>query len=94
MKSGDYPAVSVGGVKHRSGWYSTKLHLALIALAVLTGVFLAVVRITGSAAGFGEYCIALVTLVATYSGSRVGETFAQRPKQTVIESNTQPPGGS
>lgn len=64
----------------RSGWYSSKLHLALISMTVLTLVFVFVVARTGGAAGFGEYCIALVSLVGTYSGSRVAESFAQRPK--------------
>lgn len=66
----------------RSGWYSSKLHLACIAIAVLTLVFVFVVARTGGAAGFGEYCIALVSLVGTYSGSRVAESFAQRTKGT------------
>lgn len=64
-------------MKYKSGWQSTKLHLALITSAVLTAVFIFVVWKTGSAAGFGEYCISLVTLVATYSGSRVSETYVQ-----------------
>ncbi len=63
----------------RSGWHSTKLHLALLGIAVLTLVFVFVVARTGEPAGFGEYCIALVSLVGTYSGSRVAESFAQRP---------------
>ena len=65
-------------MKARSGWHSSKLHLALIAIAVLTVVFIAVVALTRSAAGFGEYCIALVSLVASYSCSRVAESFALR----------------
>lgn len=67
----------------RSGWHSSKLHLALIAIAVLTVVFVFVVARTGGGAGFGEYCIALVSLVGTYSGSRVAESFAQRPREPV-----------
>lgn len=63
----------------RSGWRSSKLHLAIIGMTVLTLVFVFVVARTGGAAGFGEYCIALVSLVGTYSGSRVAESFAQRP---------------
>ena len=64
---------------YRSGWKSTKLHLALIAMTVLTLVFVFVVARTGEPAGFGEYCIALVSLVASTQGSRVAESFAQRP---------------
>lgn len=67
------------GAPYRSGWKSTKLHLALIAMTVLTLVFVFVVARTGEPAGFGEYCIALVSLVASTQGSRVAESFAQRP---------------
>lgn len=66
----------------RSGWRSSKLHLALLAIAVLTLVFVFVIARTGEPAGFGEYCVALVSLVASYSGSRVAESFAQRPART------------
>lgn len=69
-------------IEGRSGWHSTKLHLALIAIAVLTLVFVFVIARTGEPAGFGEYCVALVSLVASYSGSRVAESFAQRPART------------
>ena len=66
-------------MKTRSGWHSTKLHLALIGMTVITAVFFFVVLTTGSAAGFGEYCITMVSFAAGYSGSRVAESFAQRP---------------
>ena len=69
----------------RSGWYSTKLHLALIAIAVLTLVFVFVIARTGEPAGFGEYCVALVSLVASTQGSRVAESFAQRPRTPSLE---------
>lgn len=75
-------------MKYRSGWHSSKLHLALIAIAVLTVVFVFVVARTSQGAGFGEYCIALVSLVGTYSGSRVAESFAQRTaKPTTTEAS-------
>ena len=64
---------------HRSGWRSTKLHLALIAIALLTFVYIFVVARTGTVAGYGELCIAVCSLVATTQGSRVAESFAQRP---------------
>jgi len=76
------PAVIAALKKTRSGWYSTKLHLALIAIAVLTVVFVFVVARTGSSAGWGEYCITVATLVASTQGSRVAESFAQRPPPT------------
>lgn len=66
----------------RSGWYSTKLHLSLIGIAVVTSVFLFVVSKTGSVAGYGELCITVVSLVATAQGSRVAESFAQRRPPT------------
>ena len=66
-------------LKTRSGWHSTKLHLALITMAVLTVVFVFVVASTGSAAGWGEYCLAMISAAGIYSGSRVAESFAQRP---------------
>lgn len=67
------------GAPYRSGWKSTKLHLALIAMSVVTLVFIFVVARTGEAAGWGEYCITMVSLVASTQGSRVAESFAQRP---------------
>lgn len=65
--------------KYRSGWRSTKLHLALIAMALLTAVYVFVVARTGEPVGYGELCVAVVSLVATTQGSRVAESFAQRP---------------
>lgn len=66
--------------KPRSGWHSSKLHLALIGMALVSVAFALVVLKTGSAAGFGEFAITIVSLVATYSGARVGETLAQRSR--------------
>lgn len=60
----------------RSGWKSSKFHLGLISMALVTAVFLFVVHATSSAAGFGEYCITIVSLVASTQGSRVAESFA------------------
>jgi len=67
-------------LKSRSGWYSTKLHLALIAIALLTAVYVFVVARTGEPVGFGELCVAVVSITAGYSGSRVAESFALRPR--------------
>lgn len=64
---------------YRSGWKSTKLHLSLITMGVLTLVYVFVVARTGEPAGFGEYCIAMISAAGIYSGSRVAESFAQRP---------------
>lgn len=64
----------------RSGWHSTKLHLALIGMVMVTSVFVFVVLITRSGAGFGEYAITMVSLAVGFQGSRVAETFAQRPQ--------------
>lgn len=71
----------------RSGWHSSKMHLALISIALITAVFLFVVIRTGSAAGWGEYCITIVSLAATFSGSRVAESFAARPKSPTVNVN-------
>lgn len=72
----------------RSGWHSTKLHLALIGMAMVTAVFVFVVLVTHSGAGFGEYAITMVSLAVGFQGSRVAETFAQRrsdPEQPTKE---------
>lgn len=65
--------------KQRSGWHSTKLHLAL--MATLTAVFVGR-RISDQY--FGEYCFALITAAGIYSGARVAETFAQRKSTTTL----------
>lgn len=65
--------------KHRSGWRSSKLHLCLIGMVLLTSVFIIGPR---SDAAFDALCFAVVSLVGVYSGSRVGETFANRPART------------
>lgn len=59
----------------RSGWYSTKLHVALIMMALVTLVFW---RMGFPAERFETYCIAMNLAAGIYSGTRVGETFAQR----------------
>jgi uncharacterized transporter YbjL len=69
----------LAAMKPRSGWHSTKLHLALITMALITLVFLFVVARTGTATGWGEYCLAVISAAGIYSGSRVAESFAQRP---------------
>lgn len=74
--------------RFRSGWHSSKLHLALISMVIVTGVFFSVLLITNSAAGFDTFCLTIVSLAATYSGARVGETFAQRGQRTSSESTT------
>lgn len=60
----------------RPGYKSSKFQLAVFGMVLLALVFLFVVLKTGSAAGFGEFCIAEVSLAATFSGSRVAESFA------------------
>jgi hypothetical protein len=72
----------------RSGWASTKLHLALITMATITLVFVFVVARTGESAGWGEYCVAMISAAGIYSASRVTESFAQRPS-----TSTPPQGG-
>ncbi len=58
------------------GWRSTKLHLALITMALITLVY--------SFAGFpesqfGTYCTALITAAGIFSGAAVAERFAAKP---------------
>lgn len=68
--------------RFRSGWHSSKLHLALISMALVTAVYTVVLVTTGNATGFDTFCLTIVSLAATYSGARVGETFAQRGQRS------------
>jgi len=63
--------------KPRSGWRSTKLHLALITMTLLTVVY----GLAGfPLMAFGEYALGVISAAGIYSGSRVAESFALRPK--------------
>lgn len=64
---------------HRSGWRSTKLHLALIMMAlVMFGWF----SLTDDrrAVTFDAMVFGLATAAGIYSTTRAAESFAQRPK--------------
>lgn len=63
---------------HRSGWYSTKLHLALIAMVVITTCWLSLVP-EQRAATFPVFVGGILAAASIYSGSRVMESYAQRP---------------
>ena len=63
--------------RFRSGWHSTKLHLALITMATVTAVFVAMHMPEHS---FDTYCLTLVTGAGIFSGTRVMESFAARPQ--------------
>ncbi len=52
------------------GWMSTKLHLALIAMWLMTCAYCLTAF---NPALFGEYCTGIVTAAALYSGSSVVE---------------------
>lgn len=65
----------------RSGWHSTKLHLSLIGMALLTVVFITTVSVTKTATGWAEYVLGEVSMAGIYAGSRVGESFALRKKK-------------
>lgn len=65
----------------KSGWSSSKLHLALITMAVITGVYLGCGI---SDVFFGEFVMGILGAAGIYSSSRVAESFAQR----------RPPGSS
>lgn len=78
--------------KYRPGWYSTKLHLALITMALITSVY----GFMGfPVAAFGEYCFSVTTAAGIYSGTRVAETFAQRNRSGRSQpvSGGEPPRG-
>ena len=62
----------------RSGWYSTKLHLALISMVVLVGSW-ATLTLEQRAAAFPVLVGGILAAASIYSGSRVMESYAQRP---------------
>lgn len=66
----------------RGGWRSTKLHLALITMGVLTGGFLLLVsQLTEGASGdalFGTYVMGMLGAAGIYSGSNVAATLSAR----------------
>ncbi len=59
------------------GWHSTKLHLALITMGLISIGY----GLTGfSPTLFGEYCMALIAAAGVYSGSSVAEKLTgKRP---------------
>lgn len=58
------------------GWKSSKLHLALITMALISAAY----SLTGFAESlFGEFCMALLAAAGVYSGSATVEKFA-KPK--------------
>jgi hypothetical protein len=60
---------------HYRGWRSTKLHLSLIAMALITGVYgLA----SFPAEQFGNYCTAIVGVLGFYAGSSAAEKFSSK----------------
>lgn len=61
----------------RAGYKSSKFQLAVFGMVLIAALFVFVVIITKSAAGWGELCIAEVTFAATFSGTRVMESYAQ-----------------
>lgn len=66
----------------KRAWKSTKLHLTLIAMALVTGIY----GVVGFTPGeFSQYCIAIVSLTAAYAGANAAQKFAKPP-------TTPPPG--
>lgn len=63
------------------GWKSTKLHLALIVMALATLVF-ALMRFPVEA--FGNYCLLLAGALSAFSGSSAAERFAPVPTAPVV----------
>ena len=74
-------------MKQRSGWHSTKLHLALITMATVTAVY---VMMGCPVAAFDHYCMALITAAGIYSVARVSESFAQRPQKSGANPSVEP----
>lgn len=61
------------------GWRSTKLHLSLIALALITGAY----AFTGSKDTlFGEYCFAVLGAAGLYTGARTFEKRQAAPQSS------------
>lgn len=70
-------AVKIEHVHLPRGWRSTKLHLALITMAVLTGAY----GFTGfHESAFGEYAMGLIAAAGIYSAANATEKFAVRPR--------------
>lgn len=59
----------------RSGWRSTKLHLALITMVLATVVY---AFIGWPEAQFTGYCVTLLGAAGIFSGTRTAESFAHR----------------
>jgi hypothetical protein len=58
---------------HYRGWRSTKLHLALVTMALATGAY----AFTGFHPElYGEYTMALIAAAGMYSGAAAAEKFA------------------
>jgi hypothetical protein len=75
--------------KPRSGWHSTKLHLALIMMAlVMVGWF----SLTADrrAVTFDAMVFGLATAAGIFSTTRVAESFAQRPAKEAKPEVTEP----
>lgn len=62
------------------GWRSTKLYMALLTMALMTGVY----AFTGfPEAQFGEYCLGLLGAAGIYSGASTAEKFVRPPTPSV-----------
>lgn len=64
-------------MKVRTGWVSSKLHLSLIGMGLVTGLFF---FSSGSDAAFSTACSAVEVLAIGYSVTRVGTDVLQRRK--------------
>lgn len=71
----------------RGGWRSTKLHLTLIAMALITGAFVFIDRAHRGTA-FAEYTIAIGLCLGTFCGSNVWE------KRRGVPPSADPKGGA
>jgi hypothetical protein len=61
-------------MRHYRGWKSTKLHLALITMGIITGVY----ALAGfPVAAFGEFTMAITAAAGIYSSTAAAEKFVR-----------------
>ena len=65
------------------GWKSTKLHLSLIAMALISGAY---AWAGFPLVAFGEYCMAILGAASIYSGSATVEKFVKPKAPAKVDS--------
>ncbi len=64
------------------GWRSTKLHLALITMALVCAGYVAIGMPSET---FGEACMALIASAGIYSTGSVVETLTRKPSKAKVD---------